>query len=186
MHETNGSATSSSKKRPLNNGRRLGQKPLLTLTDIWAIRARLQLAGNARDLTLFNLAIDSKLRGCDLEAIKIADGSSRGEVLPRAIVTQKKTGRPVQLEITEQTQEALSGWLDRMCLGYNGYLFPSRVRPISAVSTRQSSRLVKSWIASSGHGPRSYGTHSSCRSKSTSIYRRTQNLRAAQLLLGHT
>jgi len=154
-----------------------GQKPPLKRKDIWAIRVQLQLGGQKRDLALFNLAIDSKLRGCDLVAVKITDVWNGEGIGTRAIVVQKKTGRPVQFEITEPTRDAIKAWLKVMRRWESGFLFPSRMRPGEHLSTRQYARLVKSW---------GYGTHSMRRTKATLIYRRTQNLRAVQLLLGHT
>ena len=186
MQNTHRSNTSFSEKRPWNNGRLVGQKPPLKRKDIWAVRVRLQLDGRKRDLALFNLAIDSKLRGCDLVAIKITDIWSGEGVASRAIVVQKKTGRPVQFEITEPTRDAIKSWLKMMRHWDSGYLFPSRMRAGEHLSTRQYARLVKSWVKAIGLDPQVYGTHSMRRTKATLIYRRTHNLRAVQLLLGHT
>jgi integrase len=186
MQSIDQSRTSTNANGAWNSGRLIGQKPPLKRKDIWAIRVRLQLSDQKRDLALFNLAIDSKLRGCDLVAIRIADISTGQEIHSRAIVIQKKTGRPVQFEITEPTREAISIWLDTMRHRDGGYLFSSRMHHGGHLSTRQYARLVKSWTAAIGLDPRSYGTHSLRRTKSTLIYRRTHNLRAVQLLLGHT
>ena len=171
---------------PWNKGKLLGQKPPLKLKEIWAIRIRLQLGHRTRELALFNLAIDSKLRGCDLVGLHVHDVVQGSRVASRAIVMQKKTQRPVQFEITEQTRDAVTAWIAAAHLKPEQYLFPSRVSESPHVSTRQYSRIVGSWVGSIGLDPATYGTHSLRRTKATLIYRRTRNLRAVQLLLGHT
>jgi integrase len=171
---------------PWNKGKLLGQKPPLKLKEIWAIRIRLQLADRVRELALFNLAIDSKLRGCDLVGLRVHDVVQCNRVGSRAIIMQKKTQRPVQFEITEQTRDAVASWIAAARLKPEQFLFPSRVSDSPHVSTRQYSRIVGSWVASIGLDPAAYGTHSLRRTKATLIYRRTRNLRAVQLLLGHT
>src|SRR4029434_10495579 len=171
---------------PWNKGKLLGQKPPLKLKEIWAIRVRLQLAGQARELALFNVAIDSKLRGCDLVGLRVHDVVHGSRVAARAIVMQKKTERPVQFEITEQTRDAIAAWIAAAHLKPEQFLFPSRVSEAPHLSTRQYSRIVGSWVECIGLDPAAYGTHSLRRTKATLIYRRTRNLRAVQLLLGHT
>ena len=171
---------------PWNKGKLVGQKLPLKLKEIWAIRVRLQLASNRRDLALFNLAIDSKLRGSDLVKMKISDISNSGVVSARAMVLQQKTGRPVQFEITEQTREAISEWMTYAKLSNAGYLFPTRLTASKHLSTRQYARIVESWVTQIGLDSSAYGTHSMRRTKPTLIYKRTKNLRAVQLLLGHT
>ena len=171
---------------PWNKGKLLGQKPPLKLKEIWAIRIRLQLARQARELGLFNLAIDSKLRGCDLVGLRVHDVVHGSRVAARAIVMQKKTERPVQFEITEQTRDAITAWISAAHLKPEQFLFPSRVSESPHLSTRQYSRIVGSWVECIGLDPAAYGTHSLRRTKATLIYRRTRNLRAVQLLLGHT
>jgi integrase len=168
-----------------NKGRLLGQKPPLKPKEIWSIRIRLQLANRARDLALFNLALDSKLRGCDLTSLRVRDVFLGGTVAPRAIVMQRKTQRPVQFEITEPTREALAAWVSRRQLRPGDYVFPGRGAG-SHLSLRQYARIVKGWIASAGLDPARYGTHSLRRTKATLIYMRTKNIRAIQLLLGHS
>ena len=163
-----------------------GQKPPLKRREIWAIRIRLQLGSRIRDLALFNLAIDSKLRSCDLLRLRVCDVAHEGRVGSRAMIVQKKTGRPVQFEITGQTREAVAAWIEQAQLTHDAFLFPSRVRRAPHLSTRQYARIVKSWVGSIGLEPSDYGTHSLRRTKATLIYRRTKNLRAVQLLLGHT
>jgi integrase len=163
-----------------------GQKPPLKAQEIWAIRVRLQIGHRSRDLALFNLAIDSKLRGCDLVALKVRDVAPSGTVASRAIVLQRKTGRPVQFELTEQTRAAVSSWIATARLRQDQHLFPSRIVASPHLSTRQYARIVRRWVASIGLEPSAYGTHTMRRTKATLIYRRTRNIRAVQLLLGHT
>jgi integrase len=164
----------------------VGQKAPLKLKEIWAIRIRLQLDENHRDLALFNLAIDSKLRACDLLKLKVSDISQGNRVTSRAMVMQQKTGRSVQFEITEQTRQVVSEWIRRENLCSSGFLLPSRMLRSPHLSTRQYARIVESWVASIGLNPTAYGTHSMRRTKASLIYKRTKNLRAVQLLLGHT
>jgi len=171
---------------PWNKGKLIGQKPPLKLKEIWAIRIRLQLANRIRDLALFNLAIDSKLRGCDLVKLIVLDVAHGGVVSKRAMVMQQKTHQPVQFEITEQTRDAISNLINHARLTANDYLFKSRLKKSLHLSTRQYARIVKSWVSQIGLDPSAYGTHSFRRTKATLIYRRTKNLRAVQLLLGHT
>jgi len=153
---------------------------------VWSIRVRLQVERRARNLALFNLAIDSKLRGCDLVRLQVDDVSVGGRVRDRATIVQKKTGRPVQFEITEQTRAAIQAWLADIRSRNTRYLFPSRVRTQPHLSTRQYARIVHSWVASAGLDSSAYGTHSMRRTKAAQIYKKTDNLRAVQLLLGHT
>ena len=171
---------------PWNKGKLLGQKPPLKLKEIWAIRIRLQLDHRTRELALFNLAIDSKLRGFNLVGLRVHDVVQGSHVAPRAIVMQKKTQRPVQFEVTEQTREAVAAWIAAAHLKSDQFLFPSRVSASPHLSTRQYSRIVGAWAGSIGLDPAAYGTHSMRRTKPTLIYRRTKNIRAVQLLLGHT
>ena len=171
---------------PWNKGKFIGQKPRLKLQEVWAIRIRLQLLGRTRDLALFNLAIDSKLRSCDLVRIRVADVSHASKVLSRATVVQRKTGQPVRFELTEQTRESVETWIKAASMCSTDYLFPSRSRRGQPISTRQYARIVDSWVDMIGLDQHEYGTHSLRRTKATLIYRRTRNLRAVQLLLGHT
>ena len=171
---------------PWNKGKLIGHKPPLKLKEIWGIRTLLELKRRHRDLALFNLAIDSKLRGCDLVGLTVRDICTGEQVMSRAVIIQNKTGHPVQFEITEQTRESISVWMQCEQLSATDYLFPSRQPGFGHLSTRQYARLVKVWVASIGLDPGVYGTHSLRRTKPTLIYRRTKNLRAVQLLLGHT
>jgi integrase len=172
--------------RPRNWGKLIGQKLPLKLHEIWAIRIRLQLSERIRDLALFNLAIDSKLRGCDLVKLRIRDISHGGAVSKRAIVMQQKTQQPVQFEITKQTRESVLSWINAKNLRQDDFLFPSRVRSSPHITTRHYGRIVASWVTQIGLDSASYGTHSMRRTKASLIYKRTKNIRAIQLLLGHT
>ena len=172
--------------RPWNKNRLVGQKRPLKSRDVWALRTRLELSGNKRDLALFNLAIDSKLRACDLVSLKVGDVRTADRIRERTSIVQKKTGRPVHFELTEPTRLALIEWLSVGLCASAGYLFPSRTDNKRHLSTRQYARLVHKWIALSGLNGTSYGTHSMRRTKVVQIYRKTGNLRAVQLLLGHT
>ena len=171
--------------KPWNKGKLTGQKPPLKLKEIWAIRVRLQLSRQIRDLALFNLAIDSKLRSCDLVKIRVRDVTHGASVSRRAMVVQQKTKLPVQFEISEQTRNSISTWIKHAELMSNDYLFKSRNRASIHISTRQYSRRVDIWVKDIGLDPAEYGTHSMRRTKASLIYRRTKNLRAVQILLGH-
>jgi integrase len=169
---------------PWNKGKLIGAKPPLLARHVWSIRTRLQIEGRTRDLAMFNLAIDSKLRGCDLIGMKVEDVAPNGYALARATVRQRKTGHPVRL--TEQTRQAVDTYINAAGKRPGEFLFTGRRRPREAMTTRQYARLVGGWIAGIGLDPHLFGTHSLRRTKATLIYRRTGNLRAVQLLLGHT
>jgi integrase len=171
---------------PWNRGKLIGPKPPLKTKEIWSIQVRLQVAQRVRDLALFNLALDAKLRACDLIALRLDDVVFNGWVRSRATIMQRKTGRPVQFEITEQTREAVVRWLEKKDLHKGEPLFPSRINRQRSMTTRQYARLLASWLHAIGLDPLAYGTHSLRRTKASMIYRRTGNLRAAQLLLGHS
>ena len=173
-------------RTPWNKGKLVGQKSPLRLKEIWAIRIRLQIAKRVRDLALFNLAIDRKLRSCDLLKLKVWDVSHGNLISNRAMILQQKTHQPVQFKITEQTRDSILAWISSANLGKDDYLFKSRLKNSLHLSTRQYARIVDSWVSSIGLDPAAYGTHSMRRTKATLIYRRTKNLRAVQLLLGHT
>jgi integrase len=171
---------------PWNHGRIIGPKPPLKPKHIWAIRTRLQHDGRVRDLAMFNVAIDSKLRGCDLVRLRVSDVHLGDSIRLRTTIVQQKTGRPVPFELTECTREALASWLRLRGLRGNESLFPSRSRPGNHLTTRQYGRLLDGWVALIGLDPAAYGTHSLRRTKVALLYKRTGNLRACQLLLGHT
>ena len=169
-----------------NRGRIIGQKRPLLPKHVWAIRIRLELAENCRDLALFNKAVDSKLRGCDLVCLKVPDVYTAGRIKERTSIVQSKTGKPVQFEITECTRKSLREWISHPGMTGCNFLWPSRFHAPDHISTRQYARLVKDWVASTGLEPSAYGTHSLRRTKAAQIYKKTGNLRAVQLLLGHT
>jgi integrase len=189
----------SRQRDPWNNGRMIGQNRPLKPKDVWTIRVRLLLEGRKRDLAMFNLAIDSKLRGCDLVRLRVDDVLAGGRVRDRATVIQKKTGRPVQFELTEQARSAIGEWLAAFDTPHGRYLFPSRFRQQPHLSTRQYARIVHRWVERAGLDSSAYGTHSLRRTKVAQIYthslrrtkvaqiyRKTGTLGAAQLLLGHS
>ena len=176
----------SQKNIPWNKGKLVGQKPALKIKEIWAIRVRLQISNRIRDLALFNMALDSKLRGCDLVKLRVSDIAHGLQIAKRAIVIQQKTHNPVQFEITQETREAVSNWIEFAKLNRNDFLFKSRIKNSQHLSTRQYARIVKGWVSEIGLNSYDYGTHSLRRTKASLIYRRTRNLRAVQILLGHS
>ena len=173
-------------REPWNKGKVIGARPPLRPKHVWGVRTRLQLSDRVRDLALFNLAIDSKLRGCDVVSVKVADVAPHGYALDRASVRQRKTGRPVRFEITEQTRQAIDDYLSQRGGASGPYLFPGRGSAEGHLTTRQYARLVAEWLTMIGLDACLYGTHSLRRTKATLIYKKTGNLRAVQLLLGHT
>ena len=174
------------RRQPWNKGKLVGQKAPLKLKEIWAIRVRLQLEERLRELAMFNLAIDSKLRSCDLVKLRVRDVCNGDRVTSRAIVMQQKTQRPVQFEITEQTRESVAAWIRQAGRRPEDYLFPSRVQASPHISTRQYARVVRRWVRQIGLDASAYGTHTMRRTKASLIYKRTKNLRVVQLLLGHS
>jgi len=169
--------------QPWNKGKLTGAKPPLSPKHVWAVRTRLQLLKRFRDLALFNLAIDSKLRACDLVGLRIVDVAPHGYAVDRASVRQRKTGRPVRFEVTEQTRQAIDVYLSQRRGTSNPYVFRG---PAGHLTTRQYARMLAGWLAIIDLDPCFYGTHSLRRTKATLIYKKTGNLRAVQLLLGHT
>ena len=172
-------------QQPWNKGLLVGQKKPLEPKHVWSIRVRLEIARSMRDLVIFDLAIDSKLRACDLVKLRLDDVCSGLTVRHRATIVQKKTGRPVQFEITEQSRNSVEALLPMLRTMGSRYLFPSRLHASPHISVRQYVRLVHRWVESIGLESNSYGTHSMRRTKAAQIYRKTGNLRAVQLLLGH-
>ena len=186
MNDSNLPSTPRANRPAWNKGKLTGPKPPLRPGHVWQIRAKLQLERRTRDLALFNLAIDSKLRGCDLVALCIDDVAPNGYAVDRANVRQRKTGQPVRFEVTEVTRQALDDYLRTSDRKTGQCLFPGRRGPDQHLTTRQYARLVSEWVSGIGLDPLKYATHSMRRTKATLIYRRTGNLRAVQLLLGHT
>jgi integrase len=173
------------RRQPWNKGKLIGQKPPLRPKHVWSIRTKLHLEGRVRDLAMFNLAIDSKLRGCDVVGVRVEDVAPSGYTVDRATVRQKKTGQPVRFELTEQTRQAVDEYIRLPGKKPGEFLFTGRGRSNRCITTRQYARLVAKWIANIGLDPHFFATHSLRRTKPTLIYRRTGNLRAVQLLLGH-
>jgi integrase len=186
MADNDGCPLTARTRTPWNKGKLIGAKPPLRVRHVWAIRTRLMIQGRTRDLAMFNVAIDSKLRGCDVVALTVEDIAPNGHAIDRAMVRQKKTGRPVKFELTDQTRQAVDDYLRASGKKSCEFLFTSRRRTDRCMTTRQYARLVAEWIGGIGLDPRLFGTHSLRRTKATLIYRRTGNLRAVQLLLGHT
>ncbi|WP_394226080.1 tyrosine-type recombinase/integrase [Pseudoalteromonas spongiae] len=170
---------------PWNKGKLIGQRKPLKISHIWGIRIRLELEGNIRDLALFNLALDSKLRGCDLVKIKVSDIAYGKTVMPRAHIVQQKTKSPVLFEITKSTSESILDWINKAQLMPDDYLFKSRFQDSEHISTRKYNRIFHGWIEKLGLDTSLYSTHSMRRTKAYLIYQKTKNLRVVQLLLGH-
>ena len=173
-------------RRPWNAGRLLGAKRALKPQQVWAIRFWLDRERRIRDLAMFDFAIDSKLRGCDVVKVRIGEVVSGGHVRARATVVQQKTGRPVQFELLEPARASLFAWLEHRGGTLDEFVFPSRTDHERHISTRQYARLVDEWVSGIGLRPADYGTHSLRRTKASIIYKQTGNLRAVQILLGHT
>ncbi len=173
-----------------NKGRIVGQKRPLQPKHVWSIRVRLdvrlEMADNPRDLALFNMAIDSKLRGCDLVRLRVRDVLAAGRVRERASITQRKTGQPVRFEITEPMRESLERWIANPEMLGADFLWPSRFHESPHLSTRQYARILRGWVTSIGLDQSACGTRSMRRSKVAQIYKKTGNLRSVQVLLGHT
>ncbi|HEY5226736.1 MAG TPA: tyrosine-type recombinase/integrase [Methylovirgula sp.] len=172
-------------RRPWNAGRIIGGKKALKPQQVWAIRFWLDHEQRIRDRALFDLAIDSKLRGCDIVKMKIGDLVSGGRIRSRSIVIQQKTGRPVQFELLEPARSSILAWLERRGGALEDFAFPSRIDHSDHISTRQYARLVDEWVIGIGLRADDYGTHSLRRTKASIIYKQTGNLRAVQILLGH-
>jgi integrase len=137
-------ALTTTTREPWNKGELVGQKTPFKLKEIWAIRVRLQMASRCRELALFNLAIDSKLRACDLMQLKVRDVCHGQTVASRALVLQQKTQRPVQFEITEPTRDAVLAWITYSQLKPDDFLFPSRIHssPHQHLAVCQDRRFV--------------------------------------------
>ena len=186
MEEHQNPSTANHKHIAWNKGKLIGPKPPLSPKHVWSIRTKLQVEDQTRELAMFNLAIDSKLRGCDVVALKVEDVAPNGYAIERATVRQKKTGQPVRFQLTDQTRQALDEYVRAFGKKGGEFLFASRRNRQRPISTRQYARLVDKWVASIGLDATRFGTHSLRRTKASLIYRRTGNLRAVQLLLGHT
>ena len=159
---------------PWNKGVIVGQKSPFKLKEIWAIRVRLQLQHRVRELAMFDLGLDSKLRACDLVKMRVRVICHGERVSPRATVMQPKTSRPVQFEITQATRDAVSDWIKEAKLGQDDYLSPSRIHDSPHIGTRQYARIVESWVSEIGLNPSEYGTLSMRRTTASLIYWRTK------------
>ncbi len=160
------------RRQPWNKGKLIGAKPPLRPSHVWSIRAKLQMADRTRDLALFNLALDSKLRGGDVFAVRVDDVAPSGYAMDRATIRQKKTGRPVRFELTDQTRSAVDDYLRLTGRKPGQFLFAGRGDGTHGLTTRQYARLVHEWVASIGLDPAKFGTHSLRRTKAVLIYRR--------------
>lgn len=172
-----GSTVNAVHREPWNKGKIVGQKAPFKLKDIWALRVRLQMENRIRELALFNLGIDSKLRGCDLVALKVRDICHGDQIASRAVVMQHKTQRPVQFEITPAARDAVQKWVKLAGLKSDDFLFPSRIHASPHLGTRQYARILEGWVEELGLDPAEYGTHSMRRTKATLIYRRKEPAR---------
>ncbi|KMS51887.1 integrase [Novosphingobium barchaimii LL02] len=169
-----------------NAGRKVGAKRALNHRQIWAIRFFLDQHGRVRDRALFDLAMDSKLRGCDLVKIRISDIVCDRKIRTRVTVVQQKTGRPVQFELMTDARASLLKWLELRGGSLEDFAFPSRTDHAAHISIRQYACLVDEWVTGIGLPGEDDGTHSLRRTKASIIYKATGNLRAVQILLGHT
>ncbi|SUY78569.1 Site-specific recombinase XerD [Comamonas testosteroni] len=154
-----GSTGNTAYREPWNKGKIVGQKAPFKLKDIWALRVRLQMEGRVRELALFNLGIDSKLRGCDLVALKVWDVCHGDQVASRAVVMQHKTQRPVQFEITQAARDALQAWIKLAGLKSEDFLLPSRLHKPPHLGPRQYARILGHWVDELGLDRMEYGTH---------------------------
>jgi integrase len=176
---------SASRMRNLRSGKLVGPKRPFKSGDIWEIRQYLKLKRRTRDLALFNLGIDSKLRACDLLDLRVSDVGSRETIFQQATIVQKKTDAAVTFEITDAARASIRAWIKDANLLPDDFLWLSRNRNSKRLSMSQYSRIIKQLAEVVGADPTTYATHSIRRTKVTLIYRKTQNLRACQLLLGH-
>ena len=172
-------------KQKLNHNA-TGMKRPFKLEEIWRIRTRIEIQNNLMQLALLNLAIDSKLRSCDLLSLRVRDVATQDQVFERVQWTQKKTGIEVQFEITPRTQQSISRWVQEGKLKPSDYLFRSLRRINQPISYSYYRSIIRSWAEQLGLDSDLYGTHSMRRTKATLVYARTKNIRAVQLLLGHT
>ena len=173
-------------KKPFNKGKIMGRKPPLTPDQVSVIRSILGSKGNLRDIALFAVAIDSSLRGSDLVALNVSDVLSGGEVLERVTLEQSKTQSRVSFTMRDATRAALKKWIDAADKAYGDPLFTSlkgnRGERLKVDTYR---RLVKDWVSYAHLDPARYGSHSLRRTRVAHIYKKTANLRAVQVLLGH-
>jgi integrase len=147
MTDVSSTGANVQKPVPWNKGKIVGAKPPLRPRHVWSIRTKLQVDSRIRDLALFNIAIDSKLRGCDVLALKVDDVAPSGYAADRASVRQKKTGRPVKFELTESTRQAIDDYLRATGKKPDDRLFTGRRGPDCSLTTRRYARLLSDWLA---------------------------------------
>ena len=176
---------SKSRRKVWNKGQRVGPKLPLTLKEVRAIRRSLKSAQQMRDLAMFDLAIDSALRACDLIALRVRDICKAGRVVAKVRIKQSAASRPVQFETSKETQVSVSAWVANQNLKPRDHLFPSRINASPHISARQYARIVATWISQVGLDPEIHGTESLRRTNPVLIYARTKNLEVVQLLSGH-
>lgn len=172
--------------RKLSSGKCNGIKRPFKLEEIWRIRTRLEIENDLMQLALLNLAIDSKLRASDWLKLHVYDVSSQGVIHERVQCIQQKTGTDVHYEITPRTQQSISRWIFAASLEASSFLFPSSRRFGQPISYSFYRSIIRSWAEKLGLNADYYGTHSMRRTKATLIYARTKNIRAVQILLGHS
>jgi integrase len=175
MQDRENTVVTKPRRVPWNKGKLIGAKPPLRPKHVWSIRTKLQVEGRTRDLA-----------NCDVVAFKVDDVAPSGYAVDRATVRQKKSGQPVRFELTEETRQAVDDYARAAAKKPDEFMFTGRPGSGRSITTRQYARLVSAWIACIGLDLHLFGTHSLRRTKATLIYRRTGNLRAVQLLLGHT
>lgn len=151
-----GSTGNTANREPWNKGKIVGQKAPFKLKEIWALRVRLQMEGRVRELALFNLGIDSKLRGCDLVSLKVRDVCHGGQMATRAVVMQHKTQRPVQFEITQAARDALQLWIEQAALKPEDFFFQAgyMAHLIGDPAVRSDPRSLGRGTRSGPHGVR--------------------------------
>ncbi len=176
---------SKSKRKAWNKGQRVGPKLPLTAKEVRTIRRSLKSAQQMRDLAMFDLAIDSALRACDLVALRVRDICKAGRVVSKVRIKQSAASRPVQFETSKETQESVGTWVANQNLKPRDHLFPSRINASPHISARQYARIVATWVSQAGLDPEIHGTESLRRTKPVLIYARTKNLEVVQLLSGH-
>lgn len=176
----------SRRRTPWNKGTQVGRKLPLSLQQIRSIRSRLKAAQRIRDLALFNLAIDSSLNASDLVQLRVGDIAKGRRILAEVTITPPTSERSSCFALSRETRHAVAAWIEHQTLKANDYLFPTRLHASPYLSIRQFARLVESWVSSIGLDPRNYGTQSLRRTKPALIYRKTKDLAAAQMLLGHS
>lgn len=176
----------SRRRTPWNKGTQVGRKLPLSLQQIRSIRSRLKAAQRIKELALFNLAIDSSLNASDLVQLRVRDIAKGRRILAEVTITPPTSERPSCFALSRETRHAVAAWIEHQTLKANDYLFPTRLHASPYLSIRQFARLVESWVSSIGLDPRNYGTQSLRRTKPALIYRKTKDLAAAQMLLGHS